>query len=92
MDDLTTSADIIQKYIGSKPDTLCFPFGQYNSGLVSLGKSAGFKYFVSTGYGYNQEGSKKIVIRRIRSGDNKLTTEKLMENIINCGQGKQLSK
>lgn len=91
-DDLTTSADIIQKYIGNRPDTLCFPFGHYNTGLVNLAESAGFKYFVSTGYGFNQEDSKKIVIRRIRSGDSKLTTEKLMQNIINCGQGKPLSK
>lgn len=92
VDDLKTSADIIQKYVGTRPDTFCFPFGHYNTALVNLAKSVGFKYFVSTGYGYNQEGSMKIIIRRIRSGDSKLTTEKLMQNIINCGQGKPLSK
>lgn len=88
VDDLEKSIAIIQKYTDNKPDILCFPYGHYNSNLVDLGRKAGFNYFVTTAYGYNKEGSKTAIIKRIRSGDSNLTTSKLMQNIINCGQGK----
>lgn len=88
-DDLLSSIPIIQKYTGVAPDTLCFPFGQYNSRLVEIAKEAGFKYFVTTQYGYNKENSKNIFIYRIRSGDAKLNSEKLKQNIIDCGKGIQ---
>lgn len=91
INDLETSAKHIEKYTGSKPDIFAFPFGHYNTKLVELGKKAGFKYFVSTGYGYNSENSQSIIIKRIRSGDSKLTPDMLKENIINCGQGKSIT-
>lgn len=87
-DDLKESRLIIGKYIGTEPDTLCFPFGHFNQKLVQLGQQAGFKYFVTTLYGSNKENSKSILIKRIRSGDAKLTTEQLKLNIIDCAQGK----
>jgi biofilm PGA synthesis lipoprotein PgaB len=87
LDDLSTSIPIIKKYTGNDPDTLCFPFGHFNPRLVSLGKQAGFKYFVTTLYGSNKEGSKNIFIYRIRSGDAKLNSAKLKQNIIECGAG-----
>lgn len=88
-DDLSTSVSIIQKYTDDAPDTLCFPFGHFNSRLVGIAKYAGFKYFVTTMYGYNKENSKSIYIYRIRSGDAKLNPEKLKQNIIDCGRGIQ---
>lgn len=86
--DLAESRDIIKKYIGTEPEVFCFPFGHYNAALVELGKKAGFKYFVTTLYGNNKANSKNNLIKRIRSGDAKLTTEKLKQNIIDCGRGK----
>lgn len=88
LEDLSKSIPLIEKYTDNKPDIFCFPFGHYNSRLVELGKKAGFKYFVTTVYGNNRENSKSIMIRRIRSGDAKLSPEKLKNNIIVCGQGK----
>jgi len=88
INDLKTSIEIIENYTGTKSDILCFPFGHYNSRLVKLAKEAGFQYFVTTAYGHNKEGSKKIMIKRIRSGDLKLTSDELRENIIKCGRGK----
>jgi biofilm PGA synthesis lipoprotein PgaB len=88
VEDLKISIPLIEKYTDTKPDAFCFPFGHYNSRLVELSKEAGFKYFITTGYGYNKEGSKSIMIKRIRSGDTKLTPEKLKTNIIECGKGK----
>lgn len=86
-EDLSKSISIIKNYIGVEPDTLCFPFGHYNKKLIELGKQAGFKYFVTTQYGYNKENSKSILIKRIRAGDAKLSPEKLKANIIGCGSG-----
>jgi biofilm PGA synthesis lipoprotein PgaB len=88
-DDLTKSADIIQRYTDTRSNVLCFPFGQYNQRLIDLSRSAGFKYFVTTAYGYNSENSRKSIILRIRSGDSKLNTDTLKQNIIQCGQGKK---
>lgn len=87
VDDLKKSRDLIKSYTDNSTDVLCFPFGHYNSNLVELSKKAGFKYFVTTVVGYNKENSKSIYIRRIRSGDAKLTTQELKSNIINCGKG-----
>lgn len=91
LEDLSTSIPIIQKYTDNAPESLCFPFGHYNSKLVELGKQAGFKYFVTTVSGSNKENSKTIYIRRIRSGDAKLSPEKLRQSIIDCGTGKPAS-
>jgi biofilm PGA synthesis lipoprotein PgaB len=89
VEDLRLSIDIIKKYTGSTSDTLCFPYGHYNTGLAELGKEAGFKYFVTTAYGYNRENVPNThLIKRIRSGDSNLTTDKLKQNIIICGQGR----
>lgn len=85
LNDLVKSRDMIHEYTGSYPDTFCFPFGHYNSKLIEAGKQAGFKYFVTTAYGNNKANSKSIIIKRIRSGDAKLTTDKLKQNIIDCG-------
>jgi biofilm PGA synthesis lipoprotein PgaB len=85
-DDLTSSIPIIQKYTDNVPDTLCFPFGHFNSRLVGVAKEAGFKYFVTTLYGDNRENSKSIYVYRIRSGDAKLDSQELKKNIIYCGR------
>jgi len=91
VEDLAKSIPIIEKYTGVRPDTFCFPFGHYNTRLVELGKMAGFKYFVTTAYGYNRENSKNVTVRRIRSGDAKLSAGELKTNIINCGQEKPVN-
>jgi biofilm PGA synthesis lipoprotein PgaB len=87
VDDLEKSRDYIKSYTDNSTDALCFPFGHYNSNLVELSEKAGFKYFVTTVAGYNKENSKSIYIRRIRSGDAKLTPQDLKNNIISCGKG-----
>lgn len=89
-DDLSQSIPIIAKYTDNTPDTLCFPFGHFNSRLVGIAKEAGFKYFVTTMYGVNKQNSKSIYIYRIRSGDAKLNSGKLKQNIIECGREVQL--
>lgn len=88
-DDLARSISIIEKYTDNAPDILCFPFGHFNQRLVNIAKDAGFRYFVTTMYGNNKQGSKSKYIYRIRSGDAKLTSQKLKQNIIDCGIGKQ---
>lgn len=90
-EDLTKSISVIGRYTDNTPDTFCFPFGHFNSRLVDIAKRAGFKYFVTTLYGYNKEKTKSIYIYRIRSGDAKLTTDKLKQNIIDCGRGVPVS-
>ena len=92
VDDLTKSIEVIQKYTGNKPDTLCFPFGHYNSGLTALSQKAGFKYFVTTVSGNNKENSKSIFILRLRAGEAKKTTDNIKQGIINCGQGRPASQ
>lgn len=84
--DLTTSREIIYKYTGVYPDMLCFPFGSYNKKVWNVGKSVGFKYFITTQPGYNKEGSKTAAVYRIRSGDAVLTSDKLLKNIIECAK------
>lgn len=91
VDDLSKSVPIIEKYTGSRPDILCFPFGHYSSRLVKLSQKAGFKYFVTTAYGVNRENSKNVMIKRIRSGDAKLNSQRLKLNIISCGQEKPVT-
>ncbi|KPU44647.1 poly-beta-1,6-N-acetyl-D-glucosamine N-deacetylase precursor [Oxobacter pfennigii] len=91
IDDLKKSMEVIKEYTGDTTKVLCFPFGHYNSRLLKLSREAGFEYFVTTIYGNNKENSNKTLIWRIRSGDAKLTPEKLKESIINCGTGKPLS-
>jgi poly-beta-1,6-N-acetyl-D-glucosamine N-deacetylase PgaB len=81
--DLATSREIIYKYVGVYPDILCFPFGQYNKRVIVVGKSVGFKYFVTTQPGYNKENSHSIKVFRIRSGDSNLDSDKLFNNIVN---------
>lgn len=90
--DLNMSREIIYKYIGKYPDMLCFPFGHYGSRSMKVAKSCGFKYFITTQYGYNSTNSKSIIINRIRAGDYNLTTEKLMKNIIACANSDKKSK
>lgn len=82
--DLLKSRDVIFKYTGQYPNMLCFPFGHYNKRFVSLAKNCGFQYFVTTQYGYNKYDSESKFIYRIRSGDSKLNSEKLFNNILNC--------
>lgn len=84
LDDLVKSREVIYKYIGSYPDMLCFPFGHYNKRLREIAKESGFKYFITTQYGYNSYNSKSKTIYRIRSGDSNLNSEKLFNNIVEC--------
>lgn len=91
MEDLTKSSELIYKYTGHYSDTLCFPYGIYNSQVVELAQKCGFKYFVTTIIGANKEDSNKNKILRIRSGDQKLNTDKLFQNIINAGQNKKIN-
>lgn len=86
--DLQTSREIIFKYTGVYPDMLCFPFGSYSKKVCEISKAAGFNYMITTQPGYNSENSKKTLIYRIRSGDAELTTDRLLENIIDCANGK----
>lgn len=88
-DDLTQSRNIIYKYTGVYPDMLCFPFGHFNKNLIDISKEVGFKYFVTEIYGSNKETSKRDLIFRIRAGDKKLDSEKLMKSITDCGEGKK---
>ena len=90
--DLTTSSNVIYEYINKRPDMLCFPFGAYNKKVIDCARKAGFKYFITTQYGYNKEGSKSCKVMRIRSGDAKLTSEKLIKNIICCANGNVKAK
>lgn len=83
-EDLLISRDMIFKYTREYPDMLCFPFGHYSKRLVGAAKDSGFKYFITTQYGYNRYNSKSKFIYRIRSGDSNLNSEKLFKNIINC--------
>lgn len=92
VDDLAKSVVMVEKYTGEKSDMFCFPFGHYNSRLVRRSREAGLKYFITTAYGYNKENSQSNMIKRIRSGDAKLSPEKLNINIINCGQGKPVTQ
>ncbi|MCX7885308.1 MAG: polysaccharide deacetylase family protein [Caloramator sp.] len=87
-EDLNTSREIIYKYIGKYPDILCFPFGHYGKRSLNTAKNCGFKYFITTQYGYNTYNSKSIIINRIRAGDSNLTSEKLKDNIIKCIKSK----
>lgn len=86
--DLYKSKQVINSYIGTNTDILCFPFGQYNNDLIKTAKNVGFKYFVTTISGVNKEKSKTKFIYRIRAGEYKITTEKLKQDIIKCGRGK----
>lgn len=90
--DLNTSRNIIYRYTGSYPDMLCFPFGHYNDTLIKAAKECGFNYFITTQYGVNKKDSHSNKVLRIRAGDSKLTSEKLMENIIQCGNKKAKNK
>lgn len=86
--DLMTSSNVIYEYINKRPDMLCFPFGAYTKKVLDCAKKAGFKYFITTQYGYNRANSKSYKIMRIRSGDANLSSAKLIKNIINCANGK----
>lgn len=88
LDDLVKSREVIYKYIGRYPDMLCFPFGHYNKRLKGIAIESGFKYFITTQYGYNSYNSKSKTIYRIRSGDSNLNSEKLFNNIIQCANKK----
>ena len=90
--DLITSSNVIYEYINKRPDMLCFPFGAYNKKVIDCARKAGFKYFITTQYGYNKESSKSCKVMRIRSGDAKLTSEKLIKNIICCANGNANAK
>jgi biofilm PGA synthesis lipoprotein PgaB len=81
-DDLTKSRNIIYKYTRNYPDTLCFPFGLYNDKVIEIAKKCGYNYFVTTLMGTNKENSESNKILRIRSGDEKLSTDKLFNNIM----------
>lgn len=83
-EDLKTSREIIKNYTGEESDTLCFPFGHYNSKVVSAGEKVGFNHFVTTVYGNNKENSKSKYILRLRAGEVRITTEQLKKNIIDC--------
>lgn len=85
-EDLTSSRDIIYKYIGEYPDMLCFPFGSYSKELVEIARGVGFSYFITTKYGYNIENSKDSFIYRIRAGDKKLNSDILLANILECSK------
>lgn len=88
--DLNKSREIILKYTGKYPDILCFPFGHYGKRVLKAAKACGFKYFITSQYGYNKYSSKSIMINRIRAGDSNLTSKALKDNIIKCiSQSKQ---
>lgn len=87
--DLTKSKNLIYKYTGQYADVLCFPFGTYNDHLIELAKESGFKYFVTTREGTNRMNSDKDLILRIRSGDEKLDTEKLYDSILTVANYKK---
>ncbi|QCX34203.1 polysaccharide deacetylase [Caloramator sp. E03] len=89
--DLNKSREIIYKYTGKYPDILCFPFGHYGSRVLKVAKSCGFKYFITSQYGFNKYSSKSVIINRIRAGDYNLSSQKLKENIIKCANPKNKS-
>lgn len=86
--DLYKSKQVINSYIGTNSEILCFPFGQYNKDVIKVAKNIGFKYFVTTIHGVNKENSKTKFIYRIRAGEYKIKTENLKQDIIKCGRGK----
>jgi poly-beta-1,6-N-acetyl-D-glucosamine N-deacetylase PgaB len=86
--DLMKSSEIIYKYTGKYPDTLCFPFGIYNDRIIELAKNCGYKYFVTTLQGCNRANSDNVKIYRIRAGDEKLDTNKLFNSILDIAEPK----
>lgn len=89
VDDLTKSSDLIYKYTGHYSDVLCFPFGIYNNQVIDLAESCGYKYFVTTLLGSNKIDTGKNKVLRIRAGDAKLNTAKLLQSIIDTGENKK---
>lgn len=90
--DLQASREIIYKYTGVYPDMLCFPYGSYNKKVIDVARSQGYNYFITTEPGCNQENSKKSIIYRIRSGDAELSSNKLLEKIIECVKDEKKDK
>ena len=50
-DELRRSKDTVDKMTGSAADTICYPWGKYNSDVLLAAKSAGFKLGVTTDFG-----------------------------------------
>lgn len=80
--DLSKSTELIEKYTGHTSDVLCFPYGAYNDKVIGLAEGCGYQYFVTTTVGINKEGSGKNKVMRIRAGDAKLSSEKLLQSIL----------
>jgi biofilm PGA synthesis lipoprotein PgaB len=85
--DLKKSSDLIERYVGKRPDILCFPYGDYTGELINLAKDQGLFYFTVTRSGVNEQNSRAKIIYRVQAGDPGLDADTLFELIKSSASG-----
>ncbi|MFD1735466.1 polysaccharide deacetylase family protein [Bacillus salitolerans] len=79
--DLILAQSILAGKLGEQPKLLCFPYGAYNETVVEVGKEIGIQLYFTVQKGINSRN--QFLINRINAGDNRISANKLIEEIMN---------
>ena len=70
MYELATSSEIIYNKLGRRPDSLVFPYGEYNNQIIDIAKTVGMKFFFGIGNErYLDRNENNSIIKRIYADD-----------------------
>lgn len=90
--DLFLSNQKIYECIGKNSNILCFPFGHYNSIVIKIAETVGFKYFITCKQGYNAQSVNKNIVKRINAGISNISTAELINRVINLTDNEFVGK
>lgn len=81
--DLQLSKILLEENLNTHVESLCFPYGAYNSEVIKIAEELGFRYFYTTIKGIDKEEFKDpYIVKRIPVGSYNMSVSKLNLKIL----------